>query len=109
MPSSRGSFKPRSPTLKVDSLPSEPPGKPEVTNRFTGLGMIERVPEELGTEVCDTIQEVVIKTIPKKRNSKSQNGWLWRSYKKLRREAKGKGEKERYLSECRVLKNSKER
>ena len=50
MPSSRGSFKPRSPTLQVDSLPSEPPGKPEVTNRFTGLGMIERVPEELGTE-----------------------------------------------------------
>ena len=50
MPSSRGSFKPRSPTLQVDSLPSEPPGKPEMTNRFTGLGMIERVPEELGTE-----------------------------------------------------------
>ena len=40
-------IKTRFPTLKVDSLPSEPPGKPEVTNRFTGLDLTERVPEEL--------------------------------------------------------------
>ena len=36
----------------------------EVTNRFTGLDMIDRVPEELWTEVGDNVQEVVIKTIP---------------------------------------------
>ena len=39
----------------------------EVTNRFKGLGLIERVPEELWTEVCDTVQEAMIKTIPKKK------------------------------------------
>ena len=39
----------------------------EVTNRFKGLDLIDRVPEELWTEVCDTVQEVLIKTIPKKR------------------------------------------
>ena len=38
-----------------------------VTNRFKGLDLIERVPEELLTEVCDTVQEAVIKTIPKKK------------------------------------------
>ena len=42
----------------------------DVTNRFNGLDLIERVPEELWTEVCDTVQEVVIKTIPKKKKSK---------------------------------------
>ena len=39
----------------------------EVTNKFKGLDLIDRVPEELWTEVCDTIQEAVIKTIPKKK------------------------------------------
>ena len=39
----------------------------EVTNRFKGLNLIERMPEELWTEVCDTVQEAVIKTIPKKK------------------------------------------
>ena len=42
----------------------------DVTIRFNGLDLIERVPEELWTEVCDTVQEVVIKTIPKKKKSK---------------------------------------
>ena len=42
----------------------------EVTNRFNGLDLIERVPEELWTEVCDTVQEVVIKTIPQKKKCK---------------------------------------
>ena len=37
----------------------------EVTNRFKGLDMIDRVPEELWTEVCDIVQEAVSKTIPK--------------------------------------------
>ena len=39
----------------------------EVTNRFKGLDLIDRVPEELWTEVCDIIHEAVIKTIPKKK------------------------------------------
>ena len=42
----------------------------EVTNRFKGLNLIDRVPEELWTEVCDTVQEVVIKTIPQKKKCK---------------------------------------
>ena len=52
----------------------------EVTNRFRGLNLIDRVPEELWSEVCDTVQEAVIKTIPKK-NAKMLNGCLRRPYK----------------------------
>ena len=47
----------------------------EVTNRFKGLDLIDRVPEELWTEVCDIVQEVGIKTIPKKKRSKKAK-WL---------------------------------
>ena len=50
----------------------------EVTNRFKGS---DRVPEELWTEVHDTVQEAVSKTSPRKRNSKRQNGCLRRPYK----------------------------
>ena len=39
----------------------------EVRNRFKGLDLIDRVPDELWTEVCDIIQEAVIKTIPKRK------------------------------------------
>ena len=53
----------------------------EVTNRFKGLDLIDRVPEELWTEVRGIVQEAVIKTIPKKRNAKRQNGCLRRHYK----------------------------
>ena len=53
----------------------------EVTNRFKGLYLIDRVPEELRTEIHDIIQEAVIKTIPKKRNANRQNGCLRRTYK----------------------------
>ena len=42
----------------------------EVTNRFQGLDLIDRVPEEQWTEVCDIVQEAVIKTIPKKNKCK---------------------------------------
>ena len=42
----------------------------EVTNRFKGLDLVDRVPEELWTEVCSIVQEVVIKTIPKKKKCK---------------------------------------
>ena len=53
----------------------------EVRNRFKGLDLIDRVPEELWMEVRDIVQEVMIKTIPKKRNAKRQNGCLRRFYK----------------------------
>ena len=68
----------------------------EVTNRFKGLDLIDRVPEELWTEVHDIVQETGIKTSPKKKKCKRQSGYL-RPYKQLRREVKGKGEKERYI------------
>ena len=44
----------------------------EVTNRFKGLDLIDRVPEELWTEVHDIVQEAVIKTIPKKKMQKGE-------------------------------------
>ena len=67
----------------------------EVTNRFKGLDLIYRVPEELWTEVRDIVQEAVIKTIPKKKKSKKGK---WLSEEALqtpekRRESKGKGER----------------
>ena len=70
----------------------------EVRNRFKGLDLIDRVPEELWKEVRDIVQEAVIKTTSKKRNAKRQNGCLRRPYKQLwkKEEVKGKGEKERY-------------
>ena len=52
----------------------------EVRNRFKGLDLIDRVPDELWTEICDIVQETGIKTIPKKRNVKEKNGSLRRSY-----------------------------
>ena len=70
----------------------------EVTNRFKGLDLIDRVPEELWVEVHNIVQEAVIKTIPKKKKCRKAK-WLseealQRAMKK--REVKGKGEKERY-------------
>ena len=54
----------------------------EVRNRFKGLDLIDRVPDELGTEVHDIVQETGIKTIPKKKkNAKEQKGCLRRLYK----------------------------
>ena len=69
----------------------------EVTNRFKGLDLIDRLPEELWTEVHDIVQEAVIKTIPKKKKCKKAK---WLSVEAIRiamksREVKGKGEKER--------------
>ena len=46
----------------------------EVTNKFKGLDLIDRVPEELWMEVRDIVQEVAIKTIPKEKKCKRQNG-----------------------------------
>ena len=62
----------------------------EVTNRFKGLDPIGRMPEDLWTEVCDIVQEAVIKTIPKKSKRQRRKGKI-------------------YPFECRVPKNSKER
>ena len=70
----------------------------EMTNRFKGLDLI-RVPEELWMEVCDTVQEAVIKTIPKKKKCKKAK-WLSEGALQIaekRREVKGKGEKEGYV------------
>ena len=75
--------------------PSQTPGV-EVRNRFKGLDLIDRVPEELQKEVLD-IQEVVIKSILKKKKCKKAK-WLSEEALQIaeKREAKGKGEKERY-------------
>ena len=70
----------------------------EVTNRFKGLDLIDRLPEELWTEVCDIVQEAVVKTIPKKKKCKKAK-WLSKEALKIaekRTKAKGKREKERY-------------
>ena len=70
----------------------------EVTNRFKGLNLIHRVPEELWTEIHDIVQEAVIKTMPKKKKCKKVK-WLPEEALQIavkRREAKSKGEKEKY-------------
>ena len=70
----------------------------EVRNRFKGLDLIDTVPDELWTEVRDIVQETGIKTIPKKKKCKKAK-WLCEEGLQIavkRREAKSKGEKERY-------------
>ena len=70
----------------------------EMTNRFKGLGLIDRMPEELWTEVCDIVQETAIKIIPKEKKCQKAN-WLFEEALEIavkRGEEKGKGEKERY-------------
>ena len=70
----------------------------EVTNRFKGLDLIDRVPEEVRKEVHDIVQEAVIKIIPNKKKCKKAK-WLSEEALQIavkRREAKNKGQKERY-------------
>ena len=70
----------------------------EVRNRFKGLDLIDKLPEELWTQVRDIVQETGIKTIPKQKECKKAK-WLSEEALQIaekRREAKGKGEKERY-------------
>ena len=86
----------------------------EVTNRFKGLDLIDKVPDELWMEVRDNIQETAIKTIPKKKKCKKAK-WLpekalqiavnKREVRSERQRRKGKV----YPFECRAPKNSKER
>ena len=70
----------------------------EVTNRFKGLYLIDREPEELWMEVHNIVQEAVIKTIPEKKKFKKETCLSEEALKvaEKRREVKGKGEKERY-------------
>ena len=70
----------------------------EVRNRFNGLDLIDRVPEELWMEIHDTVQETMIKTIPMEKKCKKAK-WLSEEALQIaekRREAKSKGEKESY-------------
>ena len=70
----------------------------EVSNRFKGLGLIDRMPDELWTEVCDIVQETGIKTTPMEKKCKKEK-WLSGEALQIavkRREVKSKGEKERY-------------
>ena len=70
----------------------------EVTNRFSGIDLIDRVPEELWMEIPGIVQEAGIKNIPKKKKCKKVN-WLSEEVLQIAlktREVKGKGEKERY-------------
>ena len=70
----------------------------EVSTRFIASELIDRVPEELWTEIHDTVWEAVIRTIPKKKKCKKAK-WLSEEALQIaekRRESKGKGEKERY-------------
>ena len=67
----------------------------EVTNRFQGLDLIDRVPEELWMEIRDIVQEAVVKTIPKKKKWKKANGCLRRPYKWLRKQEKLKAKEKR--------------
>ena len=116
-PFSRGSSWPRDWTwvssIAARFCPFEPPGKPkplrfglnqipytvEMTNRFKGLDLIDRVPQKLWIDVRDIVQEVVVKTITKKKKCKKAK-WLSQEAlqiaEKKTSEAKDKGEKERY-------------
>ena len=83
----------------------------KVRNQFKGLDLVDRVPDELWTEVHDTVQETGIKTIPMEKKCKKAK-WLSEEALQIavkQREAKSKGEKGKiYPFESRVPKNSKE-
>jgi len=80
-------------------------------NRFKGLDLIDRVPNELWMEVCDIVQETGIKAIPRKRNAKKQNGCLRRpdKYCENKRSEKHRRKGKIYSFDCIVPKNNKER
>ena len=83
----------------------------EVRNRFKGLDLIDRVPDELWMEVHDIVQQTGMKTIPMEKKCKKAK-WLSEEALQIavkRREAKSKGEKEIFPFECRIPKKSKER
>ena len=80
----------------------------EVRNRFKGLDLIDRVPDELWMEVRDTVQETGIKTIPKKKKCKKEKQ-LSKEALQTAEENKEKLKAKEKKKECRVLKNSRKR
>ena len=70
----------------------------EVVNRFKGLDLVDRVPEELRMEVCNIVQELLTKIVPKKKKCKKAKQLSEEDLQvpEKRREAKGKGERERH-------------
>ena len=82
----------------------------EIRNRLKGLDLIDREPEELWTEVCDIVQEAVIKPIPKKKKCKKAK-WLFDEALQIaeKRSERQRRKGKRYPSECRVPKKSKEK
>ena len=82
----------------------------EVTNRFKGLDLIERVPEELQMEVHNILQEAVIKIIPKKKKCERAK-WLSEEALQIaeKRSKRQRRKAKIYPSECRVPENSKQR
>ena len=85
--------------------------KVEVRNRFKGLDLIDRVPDELWMEVYDIVHETVIKTIPKKKKCKKKPKWPSEEALQIavKRSEKQRRKGKIYPFECRVPKNSKER
>ena len=82
-----------------------------MTNRFKGLDLVDRVPEEIKMEVHNIVQEAATKSISKKKKYKKTK-WSKEALQiaKERREAKGKGDRERYTQlKCRVPENNKKR
>ena len=81
----------------------------EVINRFKGLDLIDGVPEELSVEVCDIVQEVMIKTIPKKKKCKKAK-WLSEEVFQIAVKKKGKRKSKKKRKDIpRIPKNSQER
>ena len=83
----------------------------EVRNRFKGLDLIDTVLDELWMEICDAVQETVIKNIPKKNKCKKAKGLSEEALKiavKKKRSKKQKRKVKIYSFECRVPKTSKE-
>ena len=82
----------------------------EVTNRFKGLDLVERVPEELQMEVHNILQEAVIKIIPKKKKCERAK-WLSEEALQIaeKRSKRQRRKAKIYPSECRVPENNKER
>ena len=82
-----------------------------MTNRFKVLDLVDRVPEELWTEVHNTVQKAVTKTIPKKKKCKKAK-WLSKEGLQTREMKRSESQKRKgkmYPSECRLPKSSKER
>ena len=80
----------------------------EVRNRFKGLDLIDRVPDELWTEVCDIVQETAIKTIPMKKKCKKAKWLSGEALTQKKRHEKQRRKGNILPFECRVPKNSKE-